>query len=101
VDWSPFGRDRGSAEADPGFRRKPFLEMLRRYFESAGLSTDWSGLSEAEDEMLINSLSMLCPFAPEDKQALLEAPSLETRRETLVTLMEFALRGGDGEERMQ
>ncbi|MBM3612266.1 MAG: ATP-dependent protease [Alphaproteobacteria bacterium] len=101
VDWSPFARDRGAAEADPGFRRKPFLEMLRRYFEAAGLSADWSGMSEAEDEMLINSLSMLCPFAPEDKQALLEAPSLETRRETLVTLMEFSLRAGDGEERMQ
>jgi hypothetical protein len=44
---------------------------------------------------------MLCPFAPEDKQALLEAPSLTTRRETLVTLIEFALRGGTGDEVMQ
>jgi uncharacterized protein len=51
--------------------------------------------------LLINSLSMLCPFDPEDKQALLEAPSLTTRRETLVTLIEFALRGGSGEEVMQ
>jgi uncharacterized protein len=41
---------------------------------------------------------MLCPFDPEDKQALLEAPSLTTRRETLVTLMEFALRGGGSNE---
>ena len=29
----------------------------------------------------------------EERQALLEAPSLDTRRETLVTLMEVALRG--------
>ena len=65
------------------------------------LSTDWGSLKEAEEELLINSLSMLCPFAPEDKQALLEAPSLPTRRETLVTLIEFALRGGIGEEVMQ
>jgi uncharacterized protein len=42
------------------------------------LSTDWSSLKEAEPELLINSLSMLCPFSPEDKQALLEAPSLPT-----------------------
>lgn len=41
---------------------------------------------------------MLCPFSPEDKQALLEAPTLETRRETLVTLIEFALRGSGEEE---
>ena len=58
------------------------------------MGTDWSGLKEADTELLINSLSMLLPFAPEDKQALLEAPSLVTRRETLVTLIEFSLRGG-------
>jgi len=50
---------------------------------------------------LINSLSMLCPFGSEDKQALLEAPSLVTRRETLVALLEFSLRGGSGEKVMQ
>ena len=77
------------------------MAALKRYFEAMQLSTDWDSLKEAEEELLINSLSMLCPFAPEDKQALLEAPSLPTRRETLVTLIEFALRGGNGEEVMQ
>ena len=100
VDWSPFDRDRGPAEGDPGFDRETFLALLSRYFSAEGLSTDWSSLKEADDEMLINALSILCPFEPEDKQALLEAPTLQTRRETLVTLMEYALRGG-GEERMQ
>ncbi|MDT8857392.1 LON peptidase substrate-binding domain-containing protein [Paracoccaceae bacterium Fryx2] len=101
VDWAPFGRDLGGAEEDPGFRRAMFLDQLGRYFEAMELSTDWGSLKEAEVELLINSLSMLCPFEPEDKQALLEAPSLSTRRETLVTLIEFALRGGSGEEMMQ
>ncbi len=101
VDWSPFGRDLGAAETDAGFRRDQFMGQLRRYFDAMGLSTDWGSLSEAEDELLINSLSMLCPFDAEDKQALLEAPSLETRRETLVTLIEFALRGGASEEKLQ
>ncbi len=101
VDWQPFGRDLGDTEEDAGFKRAAFLKTLGRYFQAMELSTDWSSLSEAEPELLINSLSMLCPFDPEDKQALLEAPSLETRRETLVTLLEFALRGGSGEEVMQ
>ncbi len=100
VRWDGFERDRGAEETDPGFDRGAFLELLRRYFMEQQLSTDWDSLKDAEDELLINSLSMLCPFEPEDKQALLEAPSLQTRRETLVTLMEFALAGG-GEERMQ
>jgi hypothetical protein len=93
ADWAPFTRDRGGAERDPGFDRKGFLPLLRRFFESRGLSTDWGALAEAEDELLINALSMLCPFEPGDKQALLEAPSLQTRREALVTLIEFALAG--------
>ena len=46
-------------------------------------------------------LSMLLDLDPEDKQALLEAPCLCTRRETLVTLIEYALRGGDAEEPIQ
>lgn len=101
VEWAGFGRDMGPVEEDPGFRREEFLALLGRYFASQNLSTDWSSMKEAETELLINSLSMLCPFSPEDKQALLEAPSLSTRRETLVTLIEFALRGGSGEEVMQ
>ena len=99
VKWDGFERDLGRTEKDPGLNRETFLDLLARYFDVADLRTDWGSLKEAEDELLINSLSMLCPFDPEDKQALLEAPSLTTRRETLVTLMEFALaqgRGGEG-----
>lgn len=101
VDWAPFSRDLGGPEDDPGLQRAPFLDLLGRYFDTQGLSTDWSSLKEAEPELLINALSMLCPFPPEDKQALLEAPSLSTRRETMVTLIEFALRAGSGDEVMQ
>jgi Lon protease-like protein len=101
VEWAPFTRDLGGAENDAGFKRAEFMAGLKRYFEAMELSTDWGSLKGADEELLINSLSMLCPFAPEDKQALLEAPSLTTRRETLVTLIEFALRGGNGDEMMQ
>lgn len=101
VSWQGFHRDLGPVERDDSFDREAFMEALGRYLVDQGLSTDWESLGEAEDELLINSLSMLCPFAPEDKQALLEAPSLTTRRETLMTLIEFALRGGSGEEVMQ
>jgi len=101
VSWQGFDRDLGPVEKDESFNRDAFMDALGRYLVDQGLSTDWESLGEAEDELLINSLSMLCPFEPEDKQALLEAPSLTTRRETLMTLIEFALRGGSGEEVMQ
>jgi hypothetical protein len=101
VSWTGFERDRGATERDPGLDRGPFLDLLNRFFQNQGLSTDWDAVREAEDELLINSLAMLCPFPPEDKQALLEALTLPTRRETLVTLIEFALHGGEAGEMMQ
>ncbi|ABF62788.1 peptidase S16 lon-like protein [Ruegeria sp. TM1040] len=101
VDWAGFDMDLGPAECDDGFDRTALMGLLGRYLDARGMSTDWGALDEAGDELLVNSLSMLLDFEPEDKQALLEAPSLSTRRETLVTLMEFALRGGSLEEKLQ
>jgi len=94
ISWPDFQRDLGGEEEDPDFDREVFLKLLSRYFEVAGLETDWSSLEEADDELLINSLSMLCPFAVEEKQALLEAPQLVDRRQTLTALMDFTCRGG-------
>ncbi len=94
VTWDGFEQDRRAVDKDTTFDRDAFFKLLERYLEGRGLSTDWETLREAEDELLINSLSMLLDFEPEDKQALLEAPSLMTRRETLVTLIEYSLRGG-------
>ncbi len=101
VSWAGFGRDLGQEERDPGFDRGRFLDLLGRFLSARRLDTDWDTLKQAEDELLINSLSMLLDFNPEDKQALLEAPSLQTQRETLVTLIEFAMRGGSSEETLQ
>ena len=96
-----FEGDLAKSEKDPGFKRQTFFKLLKRYFENRGLSTDWETLKDADDELLINSLSMLLEFESEDKQALLEAPSLMTRRETLITLIEYSLRGGNSDEMLQ
>ena len=101
VSWDGFSRDLGQSETDTGFDRGLFLALLERFFSTRLLATDWDTLREAEDELLINSLSMLLDFEPGEKQALLEAPCLSTRRETLVTLIEFAMRGGQDEDTLQ
>ena len=97
VNWSSFGDDQLESDEDLQFDRPRVLDLLGRYFDAQSLSADWETLKEADDELLINSLSMMLDFGSEDKQALLEAPSLSTRRETLVTLIEFSLRGGEGD----
>ncbi|MDG1472214.1 MAG: LON peptidase substrate-binding domain-containing protein [Ascidiaceihabitans sp.] len=101
VNWDGFERDLGKMEMDVVFNREPFLNKLSQFFEARGLNADWETLTDADDELLINSLSMMLDFEPEDKQALLEAPSLSTRRETLVTLIEYTLRGGLEGDMMQ
>lgn len=101
VSWKGFDRDLGGTEHISDFDRESFLALLERFFTVQQLNSDWENLTKAEPEMLINSLSMLAPFSPEDKQALLEAPTLADRRKTLVTLMEFALRRIEGGEKMQ
>lgn len=100
-DWADFSQDLRGPETDPKFDRERFLSLLGRYFEAQHLSSDWDSLREAQPEMLINSLSIMCPFAVEEKQALLEAPRLDDRRDTLTALLEFAIAGEDGGQRMQ
>lgn len=94
VAWNSFEGDLGREEIDDEFDRPAFLEVLARYFEAAQLSSDWDSMKEADEELLVNTLSILCPFDPEEKQALLEARTLANRRAILVMLMEFALCGG-------
>lgn len=101
VAWQDFHSDLTRGARDSGLQRSEFLDLLRRYLAANDLSTDWDSLKEAGDEMLVNSLAMMCPFDTEDKQALLEARTLANRRETLVTLMEYALHSGSAGEMMQ
>ena len=77
------------------------IARLARYAARRGLSADWEAAKASDEEMLVNSLSMMLPFSPEEKQALLESPTLSDRREMLDGLLEFALRGGDDEETIQ
>lgn len=101
VDWSSFDRDLQGPEHDGGMNRDALFTLLRRYMDAHELSTDWNAASEAQDEALVNSLSMVLPFSPGDRQALLESPTLADRRELLQGLIEFALHGGDTEDRLQ
>lgn len=101
VDWAGFGADLGDEESDPELDRPALIALLERFFDERDLNTDWDSMAEAEPELLINSLSMLCPFEPKERQALLAAPTLSARRETLVALIEYALHGGDEKQVMQ
>ena len=69
---------------------------MRSYLEARRLVADWEEVEAASTETLINSLSVLSPYPPEDKQALLEAADLKDRAAMLIALTEMALARGDG-----
>jgi Lon protease-like protein len=96
ISWDNFEIDLRPVQPEPAFDRPRFLAVLERYFQVMELKTDWRNLKDADDAMLINALAMLCPFSPEEKQALLETQTLIRRSETLITLMEFALQENKG-----
>lgn len=101
IDWSGFKRDLRGPETDPDLHRPGFIDMLRRYMDMHELSTDWDAAEQAEDEMLINSLAMMLPFDDAEKQALLQAQTLGERRALLEGLIEYSLRNGENEDRLQ
>ena len=83
----------GAAEVD----RAALLKAFRAYLKANDLDADWESVSRAENATLVNALSMMAPYGPAEKQALLEAPDLKTRAETLVAITEFAL-ARDGQD---
>ena len=85
--------DAGAGEVD----RTALLKAFRAYLEANGLEADWDSVSRAENATLVNALSMMAPYGPAEKQALLEAPDLKTRAETLIAITEISL-ARDGDE---
>jgi Lon protease-like protein len=73
----------------PEAARSRFARALKRYLNRRELDIDWETAHSAPLEALVTSLAMGLPFEPAEKQALLEAPTLSGRFETLSTLLEI------------
>ena len=80
-----------SGPGDEAVDRASVLKSFRDYLDAHNLEADWESVDRATNETLINALAMMAPFGAAEKQALLEAPDLKTRAETLVALTEMAL----------
>ncbi|CDZ59199.1 LON peptidase substrate-binding domain-containing protein [Neorhizobium galegae] len=81
-----------STEDDEGtVDRAELLRVFRAYLDANKLEADWESVERAGNRTLVNSLSMMSPFGPAEKQALLEAPDLRTRAETLIAITEILL----------
>lgn len=91
VQWSKFKSDFKIEKLDSNDKRDEFLKILRPFLEKMSMNVDWDVIEGTNDEDLINTISMCCPFDVNEKQALLEAISLENRREVLTSLIHINL----------
>lgn len=90
ADFSAFAADldQNAPQATPAtMDRDTMLAALRTYFTHAGINANWEAVQRLPDDMLVVTLSMLCPFAPVEKQALLEAATQADRAATLLALL--------------
>jgi Lon protease-like protein len=95
LDFTPYATDFVCGHGEDAVDRPRLLATLKGYLEANNLSADWDRINNAGNERLVNTLSILSPYGPEEKQALLEAPDLKARAEALVALAEMELAARD------
>ena len=88
-----FTRDFG----EDAVNRERFIRMMRDYAEFASIELNWDEIERTGTADLVNFCCMVGPYGAAEKQALLEATTLEQRAETLIAMTEYEIaRGGAG-----
>lgn len=90
VLFSPYRADLDYADEMVALDRERLMAGLAAFFKGKNLSTDWDAVKKADDLNLVNSLSMVLPFGPVEKQALLEAADTSARARLLIGFLEMA-----------
>jgi hypothetical protein len=93
ADWRRYAQDLD--EPEPELERDRLTEALQPYFRRHGIKADFKTIAAAPAGHLVTSLAMLCPFAPREKQALLEAETPTERGRMLTALIEMSAIAGD------
>lgn len=87
--FSPYRGDLDAADELVTLDRERLMAALSAFFKARNLSTDWESVKQAADGNLVTSLSMVLPFGPAEKQALLEAADSDARAKLLIAFLEM------------
>ena len=63
------------------------LNELKQLFKNKGYKIDWKNLDKQNSYEIINSLSMASPFSIEEKQTLLEATDMNSRKDVFESIL--------------
>ena len=89
ADYLPFGHDMAVSSDPHSVDRAVLFPAIKRFLERRNLQANWDEAAKIPDEALVNSLSVACPFGPQEKQALLEAADVIKRAQLLQALCEL------------
>ena len=95
ISWERFKSDINKNVVSKLSKRNVFEDKLKLYFKKMSINADWQAIEASNDEDLINSISMGCPFTSIERQALLEAKSLDHRIEVLNSLIDMSINDND------
>jgi uncharacterized protein len=95
ADFSRYLGDMHDASQPIGVEREAVLSALRAYFARRSVDANWDAIRRMPDDALVVTLSMVCPFEPAEKQALLEAATEQDRAATLLALLQMGAAGPD------
>ncbi len=95
ADYTSFPTDLDLSREPTGVEREALLIALKAYFTGQKFDANWDAIRRMPDESLVVTLSMVCPFEPAEKQALLEAPTEAERAATLLTLLQMGAAGSE------
>ena len=95
ITAEPFADDFVPGRGEEAVDRKAVMAAFRAFLDANNLEADWASFEGASNEPVVNSLAMMSPYGPAEKQALIEAPDLKTRAEILVAVTERLLGGID------
>ncbi|WP_409360944.1 LON peptidase substrate-binding domain-containing protein [Bartonella heixiaziensis] len=84
-------KDLQEADISESINRTSLLNIVEQYLTIHEIEYNWSNIIQTPTSILVNAFSALIPFTPTEKQALLEAPDVGSRAQTLLALTERTL----------
>ena len=88
IDFKNFSHDLNNNKDDLKFSDlKLIFQDLKSLFEKRGFIINWKALEKQSLDETINALAMASPFSLEEKQVLLEAKNLDTRKDKIAQIL--------------
>ena len=88
VDFSNYSNDLSNIKEELKFSDLELIfRDLKSLFEKKGFIINWKALEKQSLDETINALAMASPFAIEEKQILLEAKDLDTRKNKIAEIL--------------